>query len=204
MLRLMAVVVAVGGCAADDAAPDPSSVRDRLATGPASLAVAPTPAAGHITVRRRMVDGWQASTVDLDIVEGDLALSADGDGGLTVEQLDLALGPYELDLGPGTVELVDIRARLVAPVRTEVAWTDANAATATLPAALHVSWSIAIDGHVSPLSDLWPPAMPLAIELAGDATRVDARVELAGEGALWSWAELVELADLSLAIDARL
>ncbi len=44
--------------------------------------------------------------------------------------------------------------------------------------------------------------MPVAIALSGDGAHVDATLSARASGAVWSWAGLLELDDLELALDA--
>jgi hypothetical protein len=184
--------------------PPASTVRDLLATEGASLAIT-SDSAGSL-IARFWEDGWEDQPVDLGIGGGALVVSLDHVGRLIVEDLDVALAPLELsdDVFDEPARLVDLRAELAmtTPI-APITWTDPDTGSATMEITLRLWWSIERDGEVTPLGSITLRDLPIDVSIAGSAAAVDATVSLHTEGTLWSFASLIELADLSLALTAR-
>jgi len=200
-----AVAPLVAACSADaGGAPPPASVHELLATDGAALAVSGTTSTGAV-VARLWRTGWRDDRVELGIGDGELVLSTNAAGDVVVEDLGFALAPIELpaDATGESTRLVDLRLELAAdaPAATTT-WTDDNAALAATTVALQLSWSLETGDRVTPLGRVTLAALPLELTLAGTPTHVEAGLALRSDGVVWSWADLIELADLSLAITA--
>jgi hypothetical protein len=184
--------------------PPATTVRDLLAAEGASLAIT-SDSAGSI-VARFWEDGWEDQPVDLGISGGVLVVSLDHVGRLIVEDLDVSLAPLELsdDVFDEPARLVDLRAELaMATPIAPITWTDADTGSATMEITLRLWWSLERDGEVTPLGSIVLRDLPVDVSIAGSVAAVAAAVSLHTEGTLWSFASLIELADLSLALAAR-
>jgi hypothetical protein len=182
---------------------DVVSVRDRLTRAPTMLSLAAADSHGTLAVRWRTIEGWQDAVVDLEILAGDVVVSADERGDVSVEMLDFDVDSLDVSITDGSpIRLVDIRAGLLHAATGDASWIDDNTAGVSAIAALFVDWALEVDGRTQPLGQLRPPAMPLDVALIGDADAVDATLAITGTGTLWSWADLVELGDLSLTFSA--
>jgi hypothetical protein len=183
---------------------EPTSVRDRITADPTLLSVSTIESRGSLAVRWRTIDGWSDAVVDLSITAGDVVVSAEPDGArISIDGLDFDVASLDVTIGDGSpIALVDIHAGLIHAATGDASWMDDNAAGVSATAALFVDWAIEIDGRTQPLGQLRPPAMPLDVALIGDADHVDATLAITGAGTLWSWADLVELGDLSLTFSA--
>lgn len=202
------LVVVLVGCAspAPDPGPTPApgSVRAALVDAGAALAVSPR-SGGEVTARVWR-GGWQAGQVDLAVAGGDLLLSADRDGRLRVDELALALAPVPLpdEVFGQPARLTDLAVELAAdaaPAPTR--WFGGDAATADVTLDLRLRWSLDTDGRVTPLGPVTLTDLPVALAIDGTPAAIHATVGLRADGTLWSWAHLVELADLTLALDAE-
>lgn len=99
-------------------------------------------------------------------------------------------------------QLTDARVTLASSVTAPASWSDADNVVATLPVKLDLGWSITIAGATTELGTQHLPVIPLDLTLSGGGDHVDATLALHGDGTLWTWADLIELADLSLSIEA--
>ena len=179
----------------------PSSVRERLATA-TRLLVAPGASTGAITVGHYSDGAWRSSRVALPIESGELVASADpASGGIVVARFGLGLAPLALPIHDDT-QLTHVRLTLGAATPAETTWQGEDAATARASLRLTLSWSLTVASGTSPLSDQQFPAVPIELALAGDGEMVDGTLTVAAPGKLWSWADLVELDDLSLTLAA--
>jgi hypothetical protein len=185
--------------------PPPATVRDRLTTDGADLAVAGDHSTGSI-VARLWSANWEDYAVELALGGGEVAVSADAVGGLRVDELALDLAPIDLSarVFDEPTRLVDLHVALAAdaPV-ADTTWHDANSAAATTSVTLRLEWSLEVGDRVTPLGPLVLANLPLALTVAGDTQHVEAALALHADGTLWSWAGLIELGDLSLDITAR-
>ncbi|MEJ7597875.1 MAG: hypothetical protein WKG01_08210 [Kofleriaceae bacterium] len=189
------------GCATA-AAPDvpTNSLREQLAT---ETALAVSASAGAITAARWTPDGWETGVVALTIDRGELAVLAEPSGALLVQRLELALAPIEIPstvIGRGAV-LTDVHLALATPTRVPATWLDDRRGHASASLPLELSWSLVYEGRTTPLGVITLPPLPLAIELvAGDDIGADVQID--APGTVWSWAGLVRLGDLTLALAA--
>ena len=182
--------------------PSPTTLREHLATETA-LVVSPPTSTGGITAERRTTTGWESGFVELAVAGGDVAVLAEPSGTLLVQDLELDLAPIEI---PSSVigrsaRLIETHLALTAPTRVPATWVDAHEGRATAPLQLALSWSLEIDGKASPIGSPRLPPIPVTLRLTGGA-RVVAEIRIEAMGALWSWADLVRLEDLTLVLAA--
>jgi len=187
--------------------PEPAAtapnVRARLAA-PTRLLLAPG-STGSIVAKQWTQGGWQSGTLALQLADGDVTAVANSDGQLALTELRIDLAPIAI---PDSVfgkpaQLQDVQLALaMQPPMASAQWSDANDATATATVQLDLSWAIFIDGAATPLGTQHLAALPLAIALGGDGSNVHATLQATAAGEVWSWAGLLELDDLSLALDA--
>jgi hypothetical protein len=203
---LILVPLLAAACTTSPAAPDSSfvSVRDRFETAPTRLFVAAQPVAGTIDARRWTHDGWVDGTTEISVANGELVGAVDASGTLEVSTFALALDPLDI---PEVVfgkpaQLTDVRLTLARPVSAPAIWADDDHATATVNLELDLAWSLATDGTQSPLGTQHLPAIPLDVTLGGSGDHVEATLALHADGTLWSWAGLLELTQLELAVTA--
>lgn len=207
-LLFFSVLWAVAACSSEPMGPPlpdaPATVRDQLVDGGVGLAIAPDPAAGTITARQWR-GHWEEGALTIAVAGGELALSADRDGALIVDELRVALAPIAL---PDAVfgepaRLTDLALELAAdPAPARAAWDGPDAGSATVSATLRLVWSLETQGRVTPLGPVALRGLPLTLAVGGDATHVSAALGLRADGPVWAWAGLVELRDLTLTLAA--
>jgi hypothetical protein len=206
MRSYVTVIPFVVACASPAAPSDPAfaSVRDRLTAEPTRLFAAAQPAAGTIDARRYTHDGWQDGTTSVSITNGELVAQLDASGKLAASTFALAIDPIAIpdEVFGKPAQLDDVRVTLTTAAHGDVQWSDADDATATLALDLDLAWSLVIAGQKTPLGAQHLPTIPVDITLAGAGDHVDASLALHGDGQLWSWADLVQLRDLELAVTA--
>jgi len=197
----------LAACGVDQPGTQPTlsfaSVRDRLSHEPTRLFIPGTGSTGSLVAKRYTHDGWVEGTSTLAITGGELTAKATGDQ-VSAASFELELAPIDL---PDAVfgkpaQLTDVRVTLASSVTAPATWSDADDATATLPVMLDLAWSIAIDQGVTQLGTQHLPVIPLDLTLTGGGDHVDATLSLHGDGTLWTWADLLQLADLKLEIEA--
>jgi hypothetical protein len=181
-----------------------SSVRDRFSSVSTRLFAAAQPSAGSVNARRWTHDGWQDGTTPISVSNGELVAKVNAAGDLALSTFAVSLDPIDI---PEAVfgkpaQLTDVRLTLAEPVTAAATWTDEDHATATPSVRLDLAWTLSTDGTKSPLGTQHLPAIPLDIALSGDGGHVDAKLGLHADGELWSWAGLLELTQLELAVDA--
>ncbi len=179
----------------------PSSLRERLETAPTRMLLAPAASFGSVSVGHYVDGAWQTSRVTLPLDSGAVTTTLDETGRVVITELELGFKTIALPIAQDAT-LTQVRLDLGAPITTETTWNDENdaAATASLPLAL--AWTLTVDGTATPLGDQKLPALPVQLELGGDGAKVDGTVLVTAPGKLWSWADLVELDDLSLTLQA--
>ena len=204
VLVLAAAVTTTTACTTAPAGPA-GSVRERLETADSTeLAVATEASAGSITAKRRSAGQWVAGFVELIVERGDLVVTADERGAITLERLAVDLGPIEI---PESVlgypaQLTDVHVEAKQPVRVMTSWTGNDEALATAPVDLALTWSLTIDGRSSPLGAPVLTDVPIELALTGNGRIIHAEARVLSPGIVWSWADLVKLEDLSLILAA--
>lgn len=196
-------LVLVPACAANVASgpPEFDSVHERLAHEPTRLLLSAPDSAGSVTAERRLSSGWQTALVDLHIDNGELVLSSTAAGTIVVERFGVGIQP--IDLPKDVVDngqLTHVRAELLAPVTVQAHWSDDDTATASAQLSLELSWTLSVNGSGLPLGTPRLPPVPVDLEISGDGSTVRAELRAHAGGEIWSWADLVKLADLSLVL----
>lgn len=187
------------------AGPHYESVRERLSDAPAALYVHSEASSGAITARQRGRDGWSSGTADVTIERGYLRTELDELGRLRIDELEIALAPIALEgVFSKPAELRDVRLRLADRASTDATWTSADDAVATLSMALDFDWSLVLDGgEPYPLATQHLPPIGVDVVLDGDGGHVEATIEVDATGELWSWADILEITELALSLDAQ-
>jgi hypothetical protein len=200
----LALVLFGSACASSAPSSGPSydSVRERLTDQPTRLYVGAAGSSGSITARRWTSSGWIEGTTPVTIASGELVARIDASGRLAVPTFDVGIEPIEL---PEAVfgrpaQLSDVRVVLRKPATGAIRWAGDDDATAQLTVELDLHWAIAINNAKTPLGTQHLPPVELAIELTGGGDHVDAAIAVAATGELWSWAGLLELTAIELAL----
>jgi hypothetical protein len=196
----------LAGCAAATPSAGPAaeaSVRDRLADE-TRLFIAGDASTGSITARRKTHGGWIEGSAPLAIESGDLSASLVDDD-LALHALTVHLAPIALpdDVFGTHAELTDIVVSLSHAAMGAIAWADDDAATARISLPLDLAWTIRVDGGKTPLASVHLPPVDVDIALDGDGDAIDATLDVAATGELWSWAGILELSHIDLALGAR-
>lgn len=159
--------------------------------------------AGSITASRYTFEGWVSGTAALSVTSGELVASVDVDGRLQIVELGARVDPIEIppDVFGKPAKLTDLRVAL-APTAATTIWTDDDHATATAMVDLEASWSLTYDGGALPLADQRLHPLVLDVTIGGDGDHQTATIVVRGSGELWSWAGLLKLLELRLALSA--
>jgi hypothetical protein len=205
MRSLIFVPFMISACATGDDLAAPSNVRDLLERGAPDLAVATAESAGTVSAARKSDGEWVPSLQDLAIQAGTVAVSAEADGTLVLDDVSLDIGTIEI---PETVlgypvQLTDIHIGLVAPVKCLAEWSalgDEAHCNATVD--LSLDWSLVNHGSTSPLGSPDLPPVPVEIVVTGTGSSVHAELRVLAPGNLWDWAGLIRFDDLSLVVAA--
>jgi len=205
-LALLASMAAACATSAPPGRDDPpaESVREHLATQ-TRLVVDPQASTGSVTARRRASTGWVDGITPLAIDSGELAVALEVDGTLAVRSLVAGVEPVAIPVEVfGTpASLSDVRLVLADDARGPVTWSSDDDATVRVTLALDLEWTISVNGGKTPLGAQHLPPIDVDMTLRGDGVTVDASLALAADGELWSWAGLLELSHLELALGAR-
>ncbi len=208
MRGFLALSVFAVGCASGTSTgggPDGyASVRDRLADGPTSMSVASEGSTGSLTARRWTSEGWVEGDTAVTIEGGDVVAKVDANGALTIDELTARVAPIDIpeEVFKKPAQLVDVRFALMAPAKADMQWSSDDDATATLTLALDFDWAIAVNGGTTPLGTQRLPPVMVDVTLTGASDHVDASLSLHAAGELWSWAGLLEMTRLDLALSA--
>jgi hypothetical protein len=173
------------------------TVRQRL-EAPTRVVLAPNQSTGSVEAQRWAGDGWHAGTAPLQLTSGELEVSTDPDGHIVVSDFSVGFAPIALPLGGAA--LSQVRLELVPPAIANTAWLGDDEATARVLLDLELAWSLTVDGNSAPLGDQHLPPISVALVFDGSGTAVDTSMALAAPGTFWSWAGLLELADLRLSL----
>lgn len=180
------------------------SVRERLTTVPTSLYVHDEASTGSISARQRLGDGWRTAQAPLVIERGYVRTSMDDSGQLTIHRLELDLAPIQLGLFERPAELQDVHVRLTKPVYANVAWTSDDDATASLAMPFEFDWSVKFQGDEPyPLATQQLMPTSVAVVLGGSGDHVTAQIDVAASGELWNWADILEMTDIAVSLDAE-
>jgi hypothetical protein len=179
----------------------PSSVRERLES-PTRLLIAPGRSAGTILAKRWSSTGWQSALVALRVSSGELVATTAPDGAIVVTDFGVAFEPIELPLSTHA-ELSQVRLDLAAsPPEATTTWQGDEAATATTRFALELAWSLEVEGSSVPLGSQPLAPVGVTLDVGRDGASVEAVIAVTGSGPIWTWADLVALAELDLSLAA--
>jgi hypothetical protein len=187
--------------AAPDAALPPPTLEAQL-HDPVVLDIDPSASTGEITASEHEGETWEPAKVPITIDEGAVMLESRGTD-LVLHALEVDIAPISLPMLPGNAQLTHIALRLAAPAAIGVTWQDTNDAIAVATLDLDLVWSLTASGGTLPLGTQHLPSVPIAIVLHADAGVISASIGIDQPGALWSWADLLALADLSLVLPAH-
>lgn len=205
MLLASTMVLAACTTAAPTTESGYDSVRDRLEDGPQRLFVGSEGSTGTVTARRWTDAGWVEGITPLAITSGEVRAKVDSRGKLGLDAFEVAVGPIDIpeEVFNKPAQLQDVKVKLASMVSADTHWTSDDEATATLKLKLDLEWSIAINGGRTPLGTQHLPEITVDMTLVGDGDHVDATFGLAAAGELWSWAGLIEMTKLELALSAE-
>lgn len=181
------------------------SVRQRLTETPTSLYVHDETSSGSITARRRVGDGWDNGTTGLKIERGYVRAALDANGELAIQRLELDLAPIQLGLFEKPAELKDVHVRLSKPVQSAVVWGSDDEATSIVAMPFEFDWSIKFADATEPypLATQMLAPSSVAFVLGGDGDHVTARIDIDASGELWNWADILQMTDISMSLDAE-
>ena len=209
-LALSAVVMVVG-CTGPDApaevadAMPAQSLRERLgAVAPVRLGVVARERAGTIGAARRAHGAWDGGPVQLGLESGSIVLHANREGALELRELALELSPITIpeDLVGQPAEFTQVKVALHEPTLVPTTWTGGDAVQGAVALELDMAWSLAFAGTELPIGAPDLPAVPATLVVTRTSAGVHAVLALREPGEIWSWAGLVQLADLTLEVTA--
>lgn len=190
----------------EPAGPAPDSVRERLEQ-PTRLLVTADTSDVAITAERKVGPTWETGEVDLGIDNGELIVWATRDGKLAIEGFQVAFAPIDLPEGildGHHAQLTNVRVDLVDAKEAAATWTGDDEVHLEARLALQLTWQLSIDGSPAPLGSPALPPVPVELVLTGDGAHVEAELRAQAPGELWSWAGVIKLRDLTLALGASL
>jgi hypothetical protein len=181
------------------------SVRDRMSDVPLSLYVRDEVSFGAVTTQRRAHDGWLGGPTKLTVERGYVRAALDDNGQLSIQQLEIEIAPLTLDgMFDRPARMHDMRLRLTALSHGDVEWKSEDEASATLPMMFDFGGAIAFDSDEPfPLATQHLPRATVEVVLTGSGEHVAASLGVEPPGALWNWADLVQLTELSLSVNAE-
>jgi hypothetical protein len=199
------MLVPLAGCAiADPGFPEQSyeTMRDRLGDEATRLLVS-TQSSGTVLARRYVHDHWEELEQPLVIESGNLVVAADVLGGLRVEKLGLRFAPIQLPeaVFGRTASLSDAKLMQAVPAQGTPTWDGPNSAQVTLPLDLEVSWRVEVMPGNQPFHASLV-AVPVEVTLSGTGDYVSATLGVRVSGVVWSLADLFELSDAALTLEA--
>jgi len=185
----------------------PASVRERLADQ-TRLLVDRAGSGGAITAEHHVAGGmWEGGSVDLAIANGELLVSSDAPGALTLDGLQVNFETLQIPPGVfGSIDakLTHVRIDLRNQLRAPATWVTDDEVHLDANLDIDLSWELTLDGTVSPLGSPKLPLVPAEIVVTGDGEHVAAELRVRAPGELWSWAGLVKLSELELILGANL
>jgi hypothetical protein len=150
----------------------------------------------------------QAKPIQFTIVGGTVEVRAAEDGRVFMDGLSLELADVSVPadiLPPDGLDVRELRVSLDHPVVAQATFSaDGASASSDLPISITIDWSAEFgdEGSVYPLRSIHLEDMPLHAELALDGGAIRAQVSAARSGRFWDWAEMFDLSDLVLEIEA--
>ena len=153
------------------------------------------------------VEGGVTATVSLPMSSGSLTVQARDDGTLAVTALELDLGHVAIgpeSFPPDGLDLEGLALTLGSDVDAAADWSgDASAMNGSATTELLLDWSVATAGATLPLATehIARVVVALAVSRADDGTVV-LDVQASRDGVFWTWADLIDLADLRVSLKA--
>ena len=185
----------------------PASVRERL-DDQTRLPVAASGSGGSITAQRHVAGAeWVGGQVDLQIENGELVVSSDAPGALTLEAMQVTFKPLQIPagvFGGKDAQLTHVRIDLKHELRAPAQWVSDDEVHLIANLDLGLAWELTLDGNPAPLGSPKLPLVPVELVLTGDGEHVSAELRAHAPGELWSWAGLVKLSELELRLGAGL
>ncbi len=185
----------------------PASVRERL-DDQTRLLVAAAGSGGSITAERHVAGAeWAGGEVDLQIENGELVVSSDAPGALTLEAMQVTFKPLQIPagvFGGKDAQLTHVRIDLKHELRAPAQWVSDDEVHLIANLDLGLAWELTLDGNPAPLGSPKLPLVPVELVLTGDGEHVRAELRAHAPGELWSWAGLVKLSELELGLGASL
>ncbi len=205
-LLLLLVSSACNSDVADPTQLPPASVRERL-EGLTRLQVDAAPSGGAITAERYVADGWLGGLVNLQVENGELLVSSDAPGALTVDGMQITIKPLRIPpgvFGGRDAQMTHVRIDLKNELRAPARWISDDEVHLEANLDLKLSWELTLDGSPVSLGSPKLPLVPVEIVLTGNGEHVSAELRAHAPGELWSWAGLVKLSELQLVVGATL
>jgi hypothetical protein len=201
------LLVSISACNSEVLGPTdspPTSLHAQLSDAPTRLVLTPG-SSGSVVAQRWSSDGWQQGLVELSITDGEIVATVDASGQLVVTGFSVGFATIDI---PSTVigtdtQLTNVRLTLQndAPAPS-ASWTDPNDTSAMTTVNVGLSWSLLTQGSSTPLGTQDLHGLPMQLALSGNGQTATGTIEVDAMGDVWSWADLVKLSDLSLALDA--
>ncbi|CAN5921918.1 hypothetical protein BH11MYX3_BH11MYX3_19470 [soil metagenome] len=206
-LLLLLVSSACNTDVAEPTPASPASVRERL-EDLTHLQVDATESGGAITAERHVAGGeWMGGLVDLQVENGELLVSSDAPGALTVDGMQITFKPLQIPpgvFGGKDAQLTHVRIDLKNELRAPARWVGDDEVHLAANLEINLSWELTLDGSPAPLGSPKLPLVPVEIVLTGNGEHVSAELRANAPGELWSWAGLVKLSELQLILGAKL
>ncbi len=204
------LLLVTSACNTDVSAPTaapPASVRERL-EDLTRLQVDAARSGGAITAERHVSGGeWMGGLVDLQIENGELLISSDAPGALTVDGMQITFKPLQIPagvFGGKDAQLTHVRIDLKNELRAPARWVGDDEVHVDANLDITLSWELTLDGSPAPLGSPKLPLVPVEVVLTGNGEHVSAELRAHAPGELWSWAGLVKLSELQLILSASL
>jgi hypothetical protein len=149
---------------------------------------------------------WTQGSVELTVERGHIALSADDLGTVEVAEIEIELGDVTIqsDLLSSDIQLTDVSVHQNKARQCDVNdWSpNHETCTAWLSTSLVLDWSLVTTTGVVPLGAQELIDIPMQMDLSRGARGIEADLQVEGQGALWTWANVIELHGLQLSISA--
>jgi hypothetical protein len=209
---LFAAAIAIAGCSSSDAlTPDVDDDRTLVGTlqTPAELQVDGPASLVAVRVESRTPnEETRTSAVDFTVTRGQLGVRADRDGNLVVNAVEFDLEDIQISpemLPPDGLMLRELHVRLDYPASAPFEWRSDNTASGEVSLHVTVDWSAEFGEQrkVYPLRSIEFEDLRVHGDLAFQDGHVVVHASAAQDGTFWEWAQMFELTDLVLELDAR-
>jgi hypothetical protein len=211
-VSILLLCAALTGCAessnvsSGDVPTPSSSTLFQLQSG-VELTVLPGVSTVTIDARWNRGNEWSDGSVELSLEGGHIALSANDFGVVEVSDIEINIGDVLVssDQLGSDIQLTDVSVRQTKARDCDINdWSEnRQTCSAWLQLGLLLDWSLVTDnGSVVPLGAQELVDIPMQIDLSSGPRGLEAQLRVDGEGALWTWANVVELHGLQLDIGA--